>query len=60
MMRWWRTNGTLILFTVVCLAAIVTFWWTQARIEARTYNRLTGWDVTTWEAMWTNLRVDCS
>ncbi len=26
--------------------------------EAQAYNRITGADVTTWEAMWVHLRVD--
>lgn len=35
-------------------------WIYQSKVEAETYNRLTGRDVTHWEAMWTNLRVDCN
>jgi len=27
--------------------------------EARVYNKLTGAKVTTWDAMWVELRVDC-
>ena len=27
-------------------------------MEARAFNRITGSDVTTWEAVWVNLRVD--
>lgn len=30
----------------------------RSHMEAKAYNRLTGSDVTTWEAMWVELRVD--
>ena len=30
----------------------------RAHMEASTYNRLTGQDVTTWEALWVELRLD--
>lgn len=31
----------------------------QASMEARTFNRITGQNVTAWEALWVELRVDC-
>lgn len=35
-------------------------WVFGASVEASTYNRFTDGDATTWEAMWTNFRVDCN
>ena len=32
-------------------------WVFQSHMEAKAYNRVTGSDVTTWEAMWIQLRV---
>lgn len=31
-----------------------------ASVEASTFNRLTGSDLTTWEALWVNARIDCN
>lgn len=46
--------GAILLLIFLCL------WIYQSKVEADTYNRFTGRDVTLWEAMWTNLRVDCN
>lgn len=35
------------------------FTWVRSSMEASAYNRITGSDVTTWEAVWVQLRVDC-
>lgn len=32
-------------------------WVIQSALESRAYNHITGADTTTWEAMWTELRV---
>ena len=37
----------------------ISIWVFQSSVEASVYNRETGSSITTWEAMWTNLRVDC-
>lgn len=33
--------------------------WYGAKMEAETYTQLTGKPVTTWQALWVELRVDC-
>lgn len=35
----------------------VVFWLVPSYFEARTYSRLTGANVTMWDAMWVDLRV---
>lgn len=47
------------LVTFVCIFAILLGVWVfRSHMEAKAYNRVTGADVTTWEAMWVELRVD--
>lgn len=41
--------GSLLIFAVVG--------WISAYMEAKTYNELTGAHVTTWQAVWVDLRV---
>jgi ABC-type spermidine/putrescine transport system permease subunit II len=56
-------NIALLLFVLLVLASIfgpLAVWVFASHMEASTYNRVTGRDITTWEAMWTNLRVDCN
>lgn len=52
------------IIAVVIVASVfvgmLAAWVYQSKVEAETYNRMTGRDVTHWEAMWTNLRVDCN
>jgi len=38
--------------------AIVLFWVIGSSIEASAYERVAGIEVSTWEAMWLELRVD--
>ena len=45
---------------VAVLVLFIGLAWFSASVEAKTYNRITGSDVTTWEAMWIELRVDCN
>lgn len=42
------------------LAAWVCVLWFSASQEAAVYNRITGANVTAWDAMWVELRVDGS
>lgn len=46
-------------YLALFIGIIGLFWVLPASIEARAYNRVTGSDVTTWEAMFLRLRVDC-
>ena len=43
----------LVFFTLIAFGG----WVGQSYFEARTYTRLTGRNVTTWDAMWVDLRV---
>lgn len=45
---------------VLGVLGIFGVWWFGAAMEARAYNRATGADVTTWDAMWVELRVQAS
>ncbi len=42
------------------LIIIASVLWYSARVESSVFNRLTGNEVTQWEALWINLRVDCN
>jgi hypothetical protein len=44
---------------LIALVAIpsIGIWVFRSRMEANAYNRVTGSNVTTWEAMWIELRV---
>ena len=50
-----------LVFALVILAILLFgscfFWVGSSYFEARTYSRLTGKQVTTWDAMWIELRV---
>ena len=48
-----------ILAIVSIFIIVISVWMFQSSIEAEVYNRETQANITTWEAMWTNLRVDC-
>jgi hypothetical protein len=51
---------SILIVAVVVLAMIVltaTVWVAGSHFEARAFNRVTGKDVTTWEAMFIELRV---
>ena len=39
------------------LAFALSVWITRSHFEAQTYTKLTGKQVTTWDAMWVELRV---
>lgn len=40
------------------LAIPVALWVFLAKMEANAYNRVTGANISTWDAMWIQLRVD--
>jgi hypothetical protein len=42
---------------VLCVISMAV-WSFQAKMEASAFNRLTGAKVSTWDAMWVELRVD--
>jgi hypothetical protein len=39
------------------IAVLLAVWWGKSTMEAAAYNRITGSDVSTWDAMWVELRV---
>ena len=47
--------GAVVLGSSIVLA--IMLWVLQSKFEAAAYNRLTGASVTTWDAMWVDLRV---
>jgi hypothetical protein len=47
--------ATAILLAVAAIALALA--WVQAHNESRVYNKLTGANTTTWDAMWVELRV---
>lgn len=49
---------TLLLPYILLLLACAGVWPIKSHMEAKAYNRITGANVTTWEAMFLNLRVD--
>lgn len=50
-----------VLATIVVLFIMATIMWGSATAEATSFRKLTGrTDVTTWDALWVELRVDCS
>jgi hypothetical protein len=42
---------------VVALSLAIGTWVTQSYFEAQSYNHVTGQNVSTWDAMWIELRV---
>jgi len=46
-----------VLFFGLALAGILGGWVVKSRFEADAYNRVTGSNVSTWQAMWVELRV---
>lgn len=47
----------IVIYGLALLALPVFVWLIPSYFEARTYSRLTGADVTMWDAMWVDLRV---
>jgi hypothetical protein len=46
------------LIMAIAVTLGVTIWSVTSSIEAAAFNRVTGSNVTTWDAMWLQLRVD--
>lgn len=44
--------------SIIVILFCIVMVFVQANMEAKAYNRVTGADVTWWDAMWVNLRVD--
>ena len=44
-------------YVVIVLALVILLWVVPAYFEAKAYNRVTGENVSTWDAMWIELRV---
>lgn len=56
-------KGSIVIFSVLfaaLLAALSVVWVIESAMEARAYNRVTGQNVSTWDAMWIELRVQDS
>lgn len=49
--------GCMVMLAVAVIAFIVGIWIFASYMEARSYNRVTGENVSTWDAMWIELRV---
>ena len=56
----WQEGVLLVVAATMALmlAIIIPVWIVSSHFEAQAWNRLTGGDATTWEAMWVELRVD--
>lgn len=54
-----KGKGEILIFIAI-VALIVGGVVFAADVEARTYNRMTGADVTTFEAIFVRLRIDCN
>lgn len=52
-----REEAALAALVVFVVALLIGGWVFQSSMEAHTYQRLTGKHVTTWDAMWVELRV---
>ncbi len=55
-----KEDRTLVWIFAAILVVGIAVWVFRSSMEADVYNRITTGDVTTWEAMWINLRVDCN
>lgn len=51
------SSALLIVFMLALFAGLLALKWFSAIQESRTYNRLTGAETTTWDALWVELRV---
>lgn len=55
-----RVAGLITLgIVVLVILGIVGMWIGRSAMEARTFTKLTGMPVSTWDAMWVELRIDC-
>ena len=49
--------GVYVLIIGGAIGFMLGLWWVAAYMEASTYNRVTGANVSTWDALWIELRV---
>lgn len=52
-----RYAKRLAIFAALCILGTVAIWVFSSKMEAQAYNRQTGANVSTWDAMWVELRV---
>ena len=48
---------SMVLFAATLILAMIVVWVTKSHFEAQAYNNVTGKNVSTWDAMWIELRV---
>lgn len=53
----WKLLGGLVAVCIGLLALCLASWIFSSYMEAKTYNEVTGAHVTTWQAMWVELKV---
>ena len=57
-------KASLLFAAIVVFVGVLVFgvgpWVVQSYFEASAYEKLTGKEVSTWDAMWVQLRVDCN
>jgi ABC-type amino acid transport system permease subunit len=58
--RWLENNPGkgYTLLVVAFVMFLVSTWVVQSHMEAKSFSRITGEQITTWDAMWVQLRVD--
>ena len=49
-----------VLVVSACIVGFIAFWAIASSFEAAAFNRVTGKNVSTWDAMWVELRVQDS
>ncbi len=52
-----RDERITIAFVIIAAIAALGGWTTASHFEAKVFNEITGRDVSTWQAMWVQLRV---
>lgn len=60
MSDWFINNpikATIVIFLFGLIISIVS-WLVKSKMEAEAFSRITGEQITTWDAMWVELRVD--
>jgi len=53
----WKALCVVVCVTVVVFVMCILSWIGQSYMEARSYNSVTGKNVSTWDAMWIELRI---
>jgi hypothetical protein len=52
--------GCLVFVAVIVLAFLPSAWIVKSFMEANSFNRITGNQISTWDAMWVELRVEAA